>query len=122
MPHSVRLAVSPDQPSADGGRDLARWLKREPDLRGRVGAEGAPEPGTMGTGVEVLLVALGSGGAVAVLIQSVAGWLNARRPDVTVRIEVVDRWSIELDIARARDERQVAAIIEAAIDRLDEPT
>ncbi|GAB7036952.1 MULTISPECIES: effector-associated constant component EACC1 [Catenuloplanes] len=121
MPHAVILAVSSDQPSADGRRDLARWLKREPEFRGRVGAGGVPDPGTMGTAAEVLLVALGSGGAVAVLIQSVAGWLNARRPDVTVRIEVTDRWSIELDVARARDERQIAAIINAAVDRLDEP-
>ncbi|WP_051797235.1 effector-associated constant component EACC1 [Catenuloplanes japonicus] len=119
MSHPVTIAVTSDD---DDRRDLHRWLRREPELRGRVREQpGSPRPGTMGTGVELLLVALGSGGAIAVLIQSVAGWLNARRPDVTVRIEVTDRWSVELDVARARDERQVAALIESVLARLDDP-
>lgn len=71
-------------------RSLADWLNSEADLRGRVQAvRPAPEPGKMGALAELLTVALSSGGAGAVLIQSVCVWLN-RRPEVSVSLKGPD--------------------------------
>lgn len=73
----------------------------------------------MSAGVtDVLLVAVGSGGAVMVLVQAIAGWLTHRREDVTVKLTRPDGWSAELDVRRARDMNQVTALIEAAVRAL----
>ncbi|MEH1163763.1 hypothetical protein V6V47_00085 [Micromonospora sp. CPCC 205539] len=121
---TITLWVYPDLPSADARRSLASWLRAEDRLRGKVTAAAAPdatpEPDQMTAGVtDVLLVAVGSGGAVMVLVQAIAGWLAHRREDVTVRLTHPGGWSAELDIRRARDMDQVVALIEAAVRALD---
>lgn len=69
-------------------RSLADWLNSEADLRGRVRAvRPAPAPGTMGAAVELLTVALGSGGAGAVLVRSICTWLGQRRSQVSVTLK-----------------------------------
>jgi hypothetical protein len=66
-------------------RSLAEWLNSEDSLRGRVRAvRPAPEAGRMGAAVELLSVALGSGGAGAVLVRSMSAWLTQRRSEVSV--------------------------------------
>lgn len=72
---------------------LRRWLLEEPEFRGQVGVEQAPpQPGQMGGEVEALAVALGGGGAVTVLVQSVLAWLRSRQQlsALTVRIVHAD--------------------------------
>ncbi|MFD5831917.1 hypothetical protein ACFWGZ_41205, partial [Lentzea sp. NPDC060358] len=55
-------------------RSLRDWLTREDLFRGRLSLRGeAPRPGQMGAAVEVLMVAVGSGGAATVLARSVTG-------------------------------------------------
>lgn len=72
-------------------RSLNEWLNSEADLRGQVRAgRAAPEPGKMGGTVELLTVALGSGGAVAVLLRSITTWLARRGHDVTVSLKDAD--------------------------------
>ncbi|MEV6340283.1 hypothetical protein AB0M12_36845 [Nocardia vinacea] len=77
-----------------GGRDpheefmsLRDWLGREPQFRGGVrAAERVVKPGEMGTLEDVLIVALGSGGAATVLARSVSVWLQQRRSGLSVRV------------------------------------
>jgi Effector Associated Constant Component 1 len=59
----------------------------------------------MGAGVlDLLEVALGSGGAGAVLATSVSSWLSQpRRADVTLTVTAEDGRHIELDARRVRD-------------------
>jgi Effector Associated Constant Component 1 len=72
-------------------RSLAEWLNSEEDLRGLVSAvRPAPEAGKMGTAVELLTVALGSGGAGAVLVRSISTWLTQRRSEVSVSLKDAD--------------------------------
>jgi Effector Associated Constant Component 1 len=66
--------------SADDGdvlRSLLDWLRHEDTLRGRVRTVQTPvRPGEMGALDAALVVALGSGGAGAVLAASVSTWLS----------------------------------------------
>lgn len=72
-------------------RSLADWLNSEDALRGRVQpVRPAPEPGKMGAAIEILSVALGSGGAGAVLVRSISAWLTQRRSEVSVSLKDAD--------------------------------
>lgn len=63
------------------------WLRHERELTGRVTLiPQAPGPTDLGGIVDVLTVALGSGGAAAVLAQSLSVWLKTRRSDVSVTV------------------------------------
>ncbi|PYC63486.1 hypothetical protein C7C45_31550 [Micromonospora arborensis] len=115
---TITLSVHPDLPSAAARRSLASWLRNEDRLRGTVTAApavGSTAPPDEMSAEDVLLVAVGSGGAVMVLVQAIAGWLTHRRDDVTVTLTRPDGWSAELDVRRARDMDQVTALIEAAV-------
>lgn len=71
-------------------RSLADWLNDEEALRGRVRAVRAvPEVGKMGAAIELLSVALGSGGAGAVLVRSLSAWLTQRCSEVSVSLKDV---------------------------------
>jgi Effector Associated Constant Component 1 len=82
--------------SAEDGdvlRPLLDWLRHEDILRDRVRTAHAPvRPGEMGVGMlDVLAVALGSGGAGAALATSVSTWLSQpRRADVTLTVTAKD--------------------------------
>ncbi|MEU5903250.1 hypothetical protein ABZ780_02615 [Micromonospora sp. NPDC047467] len=117
---TITLTVHPDLPSADARRSLASWLRAEDRLRGEVTAASAagstaPPDEMSAEATDVLLVTVGSGGAVMVLVQSIAGWLTHRREDVTVQLTSPGGWSAELDVRRARDMDQVTALVEAAV-------
>lgn len=82
----------------DGGDEVSElvslwaWLNDEDELRGRVRRVDKPiGPTELGGVVDVLTVALGSGGAGAVLGQSLITWLRTRRAHVTLTISVGDR-------------------------------
>ncbi len=76
---------------------LRQWLSSESEFRGRVRIEEAPiQPGHMGGLAEALTVALGSGGALAVLAGSVSVWLQQRRSQLTVKIVNPDGSSQEI--------------------------
>jgi hypothetical protein len=66
---------------------LRDWLQRDDEFRGRVSmVPRQPGPHEMGTAVEFLSVALGSGGAGAVLAGSLSTWLKARRTRISVEL------------------------------------
>ncbi|MEW2429470.1 hypothetical protein AB0877_15790 [Micromonospora sp. NPDC047644] len=106
---TITLSVCPDLPSADARRSLGSWLRAEDRLR--EGVTTAPAAAA----TDVLVVAVHDGGAVMVLVQSIAGWLTHRRDDVTVRLTRADGWSAELDVRGARDMDQVTALIASAV-------
>ena len=69
----------------------------------------------MGGVLDVLVVALGSGGAGAVLATSVSTWLSQpRRADVKLTVTAEDGRHIELDARRIRD----PAVLLREVERL----
>lgn len=92
---------------------LADWLSADDGLRGRVRpVRQAPEAGRLGVPVELLSVALGSGGVGVALIRSVCAWLSQRRSDVSVTIKDADGRLVKIDTTHATDPE--AVIREAA--------
>ncbi|WP_329028401.1 effector-associated constant component EACC1 [Streptomyces sp. NBC_00690] len=89
---------------------LREWLTLEDALRGRVELiRSAPQPGQMGTTLDLLAVALGSGGAGAVLVQALTTWLTQRRADITVTVFSRDGRQVTVDVKRAAQPDRVLA-------------
>ncbi|GAA4463952.1 effector-associated constant component EACC1 [Phytohabitans houttuyneae] len=83
----VGVVVSP---SADGVRELARWLGEEDELRGRVRLrEGEAVSGTLGAITDGLVAVLGPAG-VGAFAAGVVQWLRTRRTDVEVEVSRAD--------------------------------
>lgn len=83
---------------------LRDWLAAEDSLRGLVSPlRPRPKPGEMGGVVDVLTVALGSGGAGVVLVRALCTWLVQRRADVAVTITAPDGTHVQVDAKRAAD-------------------
>ena len=89
-----------------GGTDedlvaLGEWLQGEDELRGRIrtvyGAIGETD---LGPAVELLTVALGTGGAGTVLASSLKTWLMTRRTTAKITVNSDGR-SVTLDIQTA---------------------
>ena len=95
MQAKVRVLGSRD---AEGDfRSLRDWLAREPELRGGVRTEEKPvRPGELGALEDVLMVALGSGGAATVLARSVSVWLQQRRSELSVEITAPNGTHVEI--------------------------
>jgi hypothetical protein len=101
---------------ADGsGEELAalgEWLQDEDELRGRVRAVHRPVGETeLGPMTEVLVVALGAGGAGSVLASSLRTWLVTRKTNVKITVESADR-SVTMDLQTAGE---VAPLVEQVL-------
>ncbi|MFE9534710.1 hypothetical protein [Streptomyces sp. NPDC006691] len=94
--HRLLITVDDD---ADALMSLHDWLRHEDELRGRVSWEASREgtDGEMGGVLDVLGIALGSGGAGAVLARSLSTWLTHRHIDVKMTVTASDGRSVELD-------------------------
>lgn len=95
---------------------LSDWLQRSDEFRGRVRTlPRQPGPHEMGSAVEILSVALGSGGAGAVLASSLVTWLQTRR--VRISVEVVEDEAgtalkkLEVDARNAREVEQLYGML-----------
>lgn len=98
----------------DGARDLAKWLRDEDDFRSSVRLDDAPiSTGEMGGIADSLTVAIGSGGAVAVLVQSLFTWLQARDRSrhTTLTLKTGDGKEAAVDIPSAADPEAVLGIV-----------
>lgn len=92
---------------------LREWLGREAAFRGRVQVESLPiESGHMGGIVDTLTVALGAGGAVTVLANSMSVWLKQRGSDVN--IEVISSIGKKVTLT-AKHVSDVAALIDTVL-------
>lgn len=91
-------------------RSLHDWLLQEPGLRGSKVSRPVPipSPGEMGALSDVLIVALGAGGAGTVLAGAVSAWLRTRVSAFTLRIRTAGR-EIEVETTNLDD---VEALIE----------
>jgi hypothetical protein len=97
---------------------LWEWLRAERALAGRVQAQYRPPGGEeLGGVLDVLTVALGSGGVGVALARSLGAWLQARRSDV--RVEVSSRaGSVTVDARRIKDS-DVAALLDKVLGTPD---
>ncbi|MEV1198457.1 effector-associated constant component EACC1 [Microbispora rosea] len=79
--------------------DLFDWLRDEKELRGRVRLGGVPpKSGEMGSAMEVVLVAVGSGGFLTVLATSLQTWLaQPRKSSIKIRARNEAGLEIEID-------------------------
>jgi hypothetical protein len=92
--------------------DLAEWLGGETELRGRCRiVQSAINDTELGSIPDLLMVALGSGGAGTVLASSLITWLQTRKTRAKITVETGDR-SISLDIETTRD---VAPLLEQTL-------
>lgn len=82
---------------------LLEWVRGERGLAGAVREVRLPPgPGELGGAVEVLAVALGTGGAAGTLARSLFGWLRTRRPNLKVTVTKGAR-SITIEASAVRD-------------------
>lgn len=82
--------------------DLLEWLRGERGLAGAVReVQTPPGPGELGGAVEVLIVALGSGGVAGTFVTSLFGWLRTR-PSLKVSVTNKSR-SMTVSAARDKD-------------------
>jgi hypothetical protein len=99
----LRVSVDDDP---DALRSLFDWLQLEDELRGRMRLQssGGGTGGEMGGLLDVLTIAMGSGGAGAVLARSLSAWLTHRRADVKVTVKGPGGRSVEVDMRLDRDD------------------
>jgi hypothetical protein len=99
---AVTLTLSDDPRPDDGLRSLRTFLLTQPQYRGRVAAAGAPvAEGVLGSTIESLQVAFGSGAAGAfggVLI----AWIRSRAGKYTVHLKRKDGSEFTLTCGRVR--------------------
>jgi Effector Associated Constant Component 1 len=102
----ITLTVADADTRQDTPGELAAlqdWLTGESRLRGQVRRERpAPNPHEMGAFGDVLVAALGDGGAIAALAGALATWLVTRRGKVSIKVTGPDGRSVEVD-ARSTD-------------------
>jgi hypothetical protein len=111
---SIRLSVVGGEP-VESPAELLEWLSQEPELQGLVHPAGtAPGPGEMGVWSDVLVAAVGSGGAASVLAASLKTFLSLpQRSDVTIVVTGPDGRRVEIDAKRVGD---VEALVRQAVD------
>lgn len=97
---------------------LVGWLRTERELEGAVQVVRREVAETeLGSGLDVITVALGSGGVGVALAQSLSAWLRARRSDVKVTVTANGR-TVEVDARRVSDP---IALINRVLDGDDAP-
>jgi hypothetical protein len=96
-----------DAPTTTRDDDLSvlrRGLVAEPELRGRVHlVTQAPEEGQMGSGIELLAIAIGGSGAVTALVRTLPALLKARRAAATVELTLPDGRTVKVTADSADD-------------------
>ena len=80
---------------------LKAWFDDVPELRGRSAVDiGPTQVGELGGASDVLVVALGSGGAVSVLVSALVRWFSVRSRPRPLKLTVTQgkkKVSIEVD-------------------------
>ncbi|GAA3138825.1 hypothetical protein ACFQ0X_35920 [Streptomyces rectiviolaceus] len=112
----LMVAVSGDEADTEEElRSLARWLHEDESLagqlRGRVGAATPAPADHMGTGFDVLQLALGSTLSTAALVVSVLQWQLSRRRAPAL---VLSRGDVRVELTQeaARDEQTLRRVME----------
>jgi Effector Associated Constant Component 1 len=112
MDAEVRIVGGTDRELAA----LSEWLQGEDELRGKVRTiHRAISETELGSVLELLTVALGSGGAGTVLASSLKTWLLTRRTTAKIIVKSAGR-SVTLDVQNAGD---VAPLLEQILKAND---
>ncbi|TCC00587.1 hypothetical protein E0H26_02590 [Micromonospora zingiberis] len=95
---------------------LVDWLQRTDDLHGRVRmVPRQPGPEDMGSAMETLSVALGSGGLGAVLAGALSTWLGTRRARISVEFVESDTGEtirkVEVEATNAKSVKDMYALL-----------
>ncbi|WP_308169806.1 effector-associated constant component EACC1 [Acrocarpospora catenulata] len=99
----ARIGVSGDDEVAELA-DLQEWLRGERALIGRVrSVSRPPAENELGGALDVLVVALGTGGAGVALARSLTAWLQTRRVNVAITV-TSPSGSVKVDAQRIKDE------------------
>ncbi|MGC4952706.1 effector-associated constant component EACC1 [Actinomadura citrea] len=116
----ARLSLISANPIADL-ESLVDWLQGESEFRGKVTVSSkVPEDGHLGSVPQALVVALGSGGAVSVLVTTLKGWLSLpRRSSVKIKVIGKDGTEIEIDAKNIREKR-IDALVDEVLNRESE--
>jgi len=108
------------------GRDvdaesLWDWLRREPELRGRLRARSAPAGHeAMGAPIELVVVLATATTAMAsALARSVSTWLVQRRSDLTVTVTGLDGRQVSVSSQRVADpEKLLRTVLDPVVPEL----
>jgi Effector Associated Constant Component 1 len=109
--------------SAADLESLYRWLRGEPELGPLVRLEGSePEPGALGSVLDVVATAAGSTGVLTVLASALKSWLSVPR-GASLRIRLRDG-DLELDVEltnleKDRVEQLAVDLVDRGLDRRD---
>jgi membrane-associated two-gene conflict system component 1 (EACC1) len=117
----VGLTVAGDDATA-AMRSLEVWLAGHDELHGRVEpVMTAPQPGTMGSMADVLMVTVGPGGVATAVASVLISWIRRQRGTVSVSARRPDGAEITLtaDHVRGLTTEEVRALVtqlEATLD------
>ncbi|RKS79339.1 hypothetical protein BZB76_0800 [Actinomadura pelletieri DSM 43383] len=118
----VTVSIAEAGNGADELRALRSWLVAEDELRGRVRhVAQPPEPGTLGATVEILTVAIESGGAAVALVSALITWLQQRRGQMTVKVTRPDGTSLELTTDTSTTEDRARELLTELLHAGTEP-
>ncbi|MGW9028522.1 effector-associated constant component EACC1 [Streptomyces sp. NPDC055722] len=111
----------PPCPRGLTGGSCARAFRGRAALATRVAA-GAPEEGTLGTGMDALTVALGNGGAFTVFATVAVTWLKRRTGRMAVKITRLDGSAVEVssDLVRPQNAEELRETAERLVRALDD--
>jgi hypothetical protein len=111
--------------SAPGGptelEELTEWLKQDPETARRVvSARGPSDPSHMGSVVDALAIAVGSGGALTVLARGLVAWASTYRSQrgSDVRVEASRPGGVKLKVD-LRNITDAEAILKQVLGRID---
>ncbi|MEU7863054.1 hypothetical protein [Nonomuraea sp. NPDC049141] len=98
----AKIWISASEP-VDECASLINWLQGQRELQGRVyPARRQPREGELGSMVEFLTVAVGSGGTGIALSRSLIAWLSNRHSDVSITV-TTSAGTVQLDALRVKD-------------------
>jgi hypothetical protein len=117
----LRLTVAGDDAPAVT-RSLEEWLADHEQLRGRVRpVVTAPQPGTMGSVADVLMVTVGPGGVATAVASVLISWIRRQRGTVSVSARRPNGAEITLSAEHVRgltpeEVRSLVTQLEATLD------
>ncbi|NEW26467.1 hypothetical protein GV790_07200 [Nocardia cyriacigeorgica] len=96
--------------------DLAAWLSREDELRGRVSVDTpVVAEGEMGALADVVNVAMGAPGLGAALVTSLTMWIRHRRPSADIEVTNSAGRSVKVVVRDVKD-GDLAEMLRQALD------
>ncbi|MFF1711112.1 hypothetical protein [Streptomyces sp. NPDC058268] len=101
MPTEVQIRIDKDD-AQKHLESLESWLRLDPSFRRKTKLHDVPSEGDLGTSVELLTVAIGSGGVISVLATSLSTWIQQpRKSDIILKVARPNGETVEIDAKRA---------------------